>query len=352
VKERLSKMGQTPLSLDERDISLTLSDGVNLSPAEINSLRRRAVSALLVGRCEVNSEYIPTFLPKNANKIRSAQFFCGEVFSRLLESGRTLSFFSIAFLPLDYLLNNPEIIKCEVCKVGAALPPVIHEGELSLVREKLEKLKAMSLENVLVGNIGHIPLAKEFGFSMTGDFRLNICNSLTRQVYEGLSVNSLILSPELTASRARDIGGGVTVMGRIPLMLTERCFIRENFGCESCNKAELVDRTGAHFAIRRESDHRNIIFNSTLTYIGDRQDELSENNITHTHFIFSIESAREAEELILAYKSKKKLDFPVRRLGVRDPSKNPPERKMNKNSQKPHKRFDKKNNYSSKRTRK
>ena len=42
-----------------------------------------------------------------------------------------------------------------------------------------------------------------------------------------------ILSPELNLAQMRDLSFGIPlVYGRSPLMLTERCFIRENFGIE------------------------------------------------------------------------------------------------------------------------
>ena len=84
---------------------------------------------------------------------------------------------------------------------------------------------------------------------------------------------------------ARDIGGGEIVYGKIPLMITERCFIKENFGCEKCNKAALEDRTGAKFPLMREYGHRNILLNSRPTYMGDKKKELKAHGILHEHFI-------------------------------------------------------------------
>jgi hypothetical protein len=115
---------------------------------------------------------------------------------------------------------------------------------------------------------------------------------------------------------ARDIGGGEIVMGRLPLMLTERCFIKENFSCQGCGKSALSDRTGAKFPIIREWQHRNIILNSIRTYMGDKKRELAFAGILHQHFIFTNESADEAIKLIDAYKKGTVLPS-VRRIGSR-----------------------------------
>jgi hypothetical protein len=116
---------------------------------------------------------------------------------------------------------------------------------------------------------------------------------------------------------ARDIGGSVITLGRIPLMLTERCFIKDSFGCDSCGKARLRDRTGAAFPMVREWEHRNLILNSQITYMGDRQAELTKHSIRSTHFIISVESAKEACELLRSYRSGKPLTSPHRRIGAR-----------------------------------
>ena len=113
---------------------------------------------------------------------------------------------------------------------------------------------------------------------------------------------------------AKDIGGGLTVCGRIPLMITERCFIRENFGCDKCGGASLTDRVGKKFPLLREYKHRNLIFNSVITYMGDKRDELGRYGIGHFHFIFSTEGARETEELIRAFMGARAVSVPFCRV--------------------------------------
>jgi putative protease len=158
---------------------------------------------------------------------------------------------------------------------------------------------------------------------MIGDFRLNIFNSETAAQYANLGIENAVLSPELTLPMARDIGGGEIVYGRIPLMLTERCFIKENFGCKSCNKAALKDRTGAEFPMLREYQHRNIILNSAPTYMADKGSELSAAGISHRHFQFTVETAAEVKAVIRMFESGAKWSAkaPFRRIGKRESTK-------------------------------
>jgi hypothetical protein len=100
-------------------------------------------------------------------------------------------------------------------------------------------------------------------------------------------------------------------------MLTERCFIKENFGCDECGNASLEDRTGKSFPILKEYGHRNIILNSVPTYMGDKKEELRAAKISHAHLLFTTENGKQINSIISSYKSGKRLPFEVRRIGKR-----------------------------------
>ena len=110
---------------------------------------------------------------------------------------------------------------------------------------------------------------------------------------------------------------GKITYGRIPLMITERCFISENFGCDKCGKSALVDRKGEKFPMKREFKHRNIIFNSIPTYMGDRRDELKSHRLSSYHLLFTTENGREICNIIKAHTKSAELPFKVRRVGRR-----------------------------------
>ena len=119
-------------------------------------------------------------------------------------------------------------------------------------------------------------------------------------------------------------------------MLTERCFIKENFGCENCSRTALSDRKGAKFPIIREYEHRNLILNSAITYMGDKSGELDSVGILHRHAIFSVETEREALVAIEALKNGRAIDpsVTVRRMGKRDPEKQKEQKSSAQNANK------------------
>ena len=310
VKARLSKMGATMLSLDVCDIEIVLDEGINLSPSQINSLRRYAAESFeSCDREAVDNKYKKKKCTVEPGKnLVTAQFFSKNIYNEIKNTyPEELKLFDAVFLPLEEFSSTE----------GVEIPPVVFDSEIEKVEEMANKAKANGAIYALVGNIGAITIAKRCGLIPIGDFRLNISNSYAKEAYRELGVTESILSPELTLPMARDIGGGEIVFGRIPVMLTERCFIKENFGCDKCGKSALVDRTGKEFPIIKTFGHRNIIFNSVPTYMGDKKEEIAGAKIAHKHFIFTNESAKEASRVILSYIKSQPLPYNVRRIGRR-----------------------------------
>ena len=70
VLNRLSKMGATFLSLSPEDIELSLEEGINLSPSEINALRRDASEKFEDSKRElpIIQDSLPAPIDANARK--------------------------------------------------------------------------------------------------------------------------------------------------------------------------------------------------------------------------------------------------------------------------------------------
>ena len=328
LSARLSKMGNTPFSLDGENIEILLDDGLNMPPSVINALRREAAeglealySAPIEKICKTEREAAPRAefdLTKRLNKapFSSALFMRADTFAALYRKNPDLlSEIDAAFLPLAEYAELDEDIRGAA--KGVYIPPVIMEREWHEVRQMLARARSQGAKYALIGNVSHLTLADEYGFLPVADFRMNISNSYTAALLSDMGVSDAVLSPELTLPMARDIGGALITLGRVPLMLTERCFMKENFGCERCSRVSLCDRKGAKFPMMREWKHRNIIFNSLHTYMGDKRGELSSFGIKREHFIFSSENAGEAAELLRAYKSGQSLPCAHRRIGKR-----------------------------------
>ena len=300
----LSKLGDTPFILDRHDISVV--GNIMIPASKLNDLRRRAVDALIGSPLREISPVHYKKAPRvpMIGRSRSARFLSE---GQITETAR--KYFDIIYLPLSAYSEKAN---------GVIIPPVVFDSERSEVLEKLSEAKKTGAEFALVGNLGHLALAREAGLIPMGDFRLNVFNSESGRRIEKLGFSSFIVSPELTLPQIRDIGGksAAIVYGRIPLMLLEKCAIKEIASCEKCADGNVLlkDRKGICFPIMREYPHRNVIYNSLPTYMGDRKSDLKKNEITNMHFIFSTESAAEVDRIISAFESGEAPAENVRRI--------------------------------------
>ncbi len=193
-----------------------------------------------------------------------------------------IDFFDIIYLPLDNF--------CEKAN-GVILPPVVPDDEYQGVKEKIEQAKKRGAKHLLFCNIGQIELALESGLDLHCDFRFNVTNSYSAAFME--KYGDVMLNPELTLPQIRDIKGdkAVIVYGRLPVMTLEN----------TTGKKVLCDRRGARFPVFREGG-REIVYNSVPVYMADKGKELDAAGITNRHFIFSVESKKEVQAIVCAYK--------------------------------------------------
>ncbi len=310
ILKNISKLGATPY--EAKKIDIELDGGLIMPLSALNSLRREAIdkisqiSASPRSEAELNFEgVLAPRSKKDMTPTRSAVFYEPK---NIIDAAR--DHFDIIYAPL-HLYGG----ECN----GVLLPAVIFDSEREEVGKMLTDAVRKGAKYALVGNIGHISLAREAGLIPHGDYRMNIMNSESALEAQRLGLCDLILSPELTLPQMRDIGGNTlsVVYGKVVLMTLEKCAIKEISSCEKCDGSwnYLVDRKDVRFPIRREYKHRNLIFNSIPFYMADRRDMLLKNKITGEHFIFSDESKKEIEAIIDAYRRcRPALNMKIRRI--------------------------------------
>ena len=305
LKKSLTKFGGTPYEV--ADFTAELESGLILPVSKLNALRRAALD-------EISAAYQPHrtvgALPerekphgKRAPKNTAVFYDPASVTDPAKE------FFDIIYLPLDKYDGSTD---------GVLLPAVIFDSQKDRARELLKKAKSLGARHALVGNLGHISLAREAGLEIHGDLRLNAANGDTVAALERLGVSDVVLSPELTLARMRDIGGesAAIVYGRLPLMVTEKCIGRELADCKACisGKLTLTDRKGVSFPVLREWEHRSLILNSLPIFMADKESSLKGAGLSMRHFLFTTESPREVDSIIEKYKRGEPSTTPIRRM--------------------------------------
>ena len=195
-------------------------------------------------------------------------------------------------------------------RVSALLPRVTFDSESEILRRALEEAYARGVRRATVSNLSDLPLLD--GWTLHGDYALNVYNRETRILLECFSFSSVFLSPEADPSRFAPSEAALEALGygRIPLMHTENCLIRNILG--SCMEsgtgkpvrchAELVDRTGAVFPVLRAEGHRNTVYNSIPTYRLDKRKELRRAGVGLLTLLFTTERESDMRQVVRCYR--------------------------------------------------
>ncbi len=345
--KNLLKFGETPF--EATSFEALTDEGLMVPVSALNSLRRKASEALLEAMDEPYKSRAAFKLnsvksdDKNSVALRGKNDECDAENAPMRRTAQFVKCHRIPDGAKDYFdiifLSATEFSEAKLPKIsekgvnGIVIPTVVFDSDEAKLRPYLDSAASAGIKYALVGNLGHLKLATLYGFIPIGEHGLNVSSGKTAETaVNNYGLHRVILSPELTLPRARDIArrvpSSLIVYGRIPLMTVEKCLISEltpcayaekrGVECLTCQKdeARLTDRTGVTFPVLREFDHRNVIYNSLPTYVADRQGELLPDRILTRHFIFTTESAEEAVAVIEAYKNGSAADYPIRRLGV------------------------------------
>ena len=141
-----------------------------------------------------------------------------------------------------------------------------------------------------------------------GDFGLNIFNSASMNVLRELELASATASFEMTLPQIRDMSKGVNTeliaYGRLPLMVTEHCLMKNRTGECSCQNTatKLTDKTGAEFPIIKDGNTcRSVLLNGKKLSWLDRQDDLAKLGLWAIRLYFTTENTREVDRILSDY---------------------------------------------------
>ena len=208
---------------------------------------------------------------------------------------------------LDY--DSPVIhrfLENEKTTVAVTLPRVIHDNEKKNIAVMLKRAVKLGISNALVGSLGHIQFAKNHGMTVRGDFGFNVYNSEAISVLQKLGFKSATLSFELRLAEIREmykpIDTELITYGRLPLMITENCIVRNSTDACTCDSfTGLVDEQGALYPVDPEFGCRNILYNSKKLFMADKRRAISSLGIWAERLSFTTENAIECVTVMKRY---------------------------------------------------
>ena len=310
VNKQFYKTGGTPYICV--DVQSKIENGAFLPVSSINDLRRRLLQELSEQRAVPSKRRslpvpempkgVPTIEdPVTIFQVRTAQQLSPELAALKPD---------YIYVPLEALYESLEPVKPFIengTVPVVVLPRVITDDQVMKVFSMLKSLRERGVEQALVGNIGHVKLARKAGVKIRADFGMNVFNSYTLDMVRQMDFLSATASFELRMAQVRDmakcIDTELIVYGRLPLMVSDQCIISRSEGrCNCQNPSQLSDRMGSVFPVVREFEHRNVIYNSKKLYLADKRDDIYGAGLWGIRLMFTTEGARECVEVAKSFK--------------------------------------------------
>lgn len=275
LESRLRKTGGTAYAC--RQVSVTLDEGLSLPASALNALRRDALAALTEERTRppARRELPPPPPPENACEAGAPLWTVSA--ARLDQLSPALLELNPArvYVPLELLASLSALPEGET-EWCAALPRVWRDRDEPQLKRWLVHARSLGVTGALAGNIGHLSLLRDSGLYIYGDFGLNVFNSRSLEYLRRKGLRSACVSFELRFSQIRDLRkplpAEAIVYGRLPLMITENCLMKNSGSC-SCGRPNVLrDRTGAAFPLLPAYGHRTEIQNDRPLWLADLGD--------------------------------------------------------------------------------
>ncbi len=309
IVEQMYKTGGTPFHVVENKAQT--DPGLYISAAEINEMRRSLIGTLSEKRGkapERRGSSIPA-LPKSIPPVTDPKIiFQVRTEDQLSEELARLKP-DYLYVPAHMMKEHFDLLKPFTDNGSipvAVLPRVISDNQVQDMMNVLREMRDKGIREALVGNLGHIFYARNAGMAVRGDFGLNMFNSFSLGVLKEAGLLSATASFELRLAQIKDlakpIDTEIIVYGRLPLMVSDQCVIKESAGHCACQvPGQLADRMGSVFPVVKEYGCRNVIYNAHKLYLADKKEDMYSAGLWGLRMLFTTESGRECAEVARGY---------------------------------------------------
>lgn len=307
---RLSKTGGTPFVC--RSVRSVVDPGLSIPAAELNRLRREVLAHLSAVRGrraapEIGAYHEPSkfFGQKAQPALTVSVLKAAQITPQMLRLHPAM-----IYVPLSEVSEQSDFFRklAKEQDLAVTLPRVIRDDETRGVLDALENASLLGIRRVLIGNLGHLPLVLSRGMEPAADFGMNVFNSRAMETLRHLGFVSCTASFELSLPQLRDISKPLPtemiVYGRLPLMLTENCIIKNRTGACTCHAGpvKLVDRMGEEFRVVRDCGTcRSVVLNGKKLYLLDKKENVRRIGLWALRLSFTTENTGEVNSVLSAW---------------------------------------------------
>ena len=263
----LGKTGGTPYYAEK--ITSEVGEGLTLPSSVLSAMKRDALERLDALRRQ--PEAVPfddtaqDCLPTRRREFRQGKPRLRVIFRSAEQMPDRLDGVEMVYLPLE---TDGETLAQAAGRLRAQniIPAVEAPRGLFGAEQQIEKLtvqaKAHGIEDIMIHNVGLLPVMKQLDMHIHGGFGLNVFNSRSLDAYAALGIADSELSLELTLGQIAALDSlqprGMIIRGRIPMMITRNCpAALSPKGCTGYSKhctengkfCSLTDRTGRELPV-------------------------------------------------------------------------------------------------------
>ena len=310
LQTQLHKTGGTPFYC--AGVKSKVEPGLSLPISSFDEMRQELLAEILDQRkprpLRVEGEYIPAERADGYSEPEAISVFLTKI-EQLSDALINLQP-DLIYLPLTKIdFDDPKIsalINHEKITLSVALPHIIQDNEKTRMSDLLTRAVKHGVKDVLIGNLGQIHLARTCGMTVRGDYSLNAFNSESIRVLRDLGLDSATLPFELSLTQLRQLSKPIDteliVYGRLPLMLTENCIVKNSTGACTCDShPSLINDDGAQFPIISDHGCRNILLSSRKLFMADKRKAISSVGAWAQRLNFTTENALECVSTLKRY---------------------------------------------------
>ena len=304
LKKQFDRLGDTVYTAGA--VTAELGAGLMLPASALNALRRDAVSAADAARIRANAPEHRLSEPPEppASAVQTWRGFRLQIrrAEQLSGIGAYAGRLDALLIPLKTALSSADTlpVPAEKCIV---IPPRLILDEPQ-VEKMLLSAKKCGFSAMLCQSAGDIALGARCGMTLHGGLGLHLTNSFAAAEYAARGLTDLLRAPELLPSRqiASPLPVGSLMYGRLPLMLTRNCPVREQVGCAEC-RHRLTDRRGSAVYVDctrcTDSPDYAELFNAAVIWLADLPAE--RRGLSYGLLSMTDESGGRVREVLSAY---------------------------------------------------
>ncbi len=312
VREILYRTGGTPFHCTE--VNCAIGEGLDYPDEAVEQARRELLAqltdktkegaAVREGERPASPETVP---PQGPPKLIIQVTNANQLTAELAATGPDLLYVPAEILAAGAADLTP--FTARGTQIAAVLPAVVSEAEKPELAELLATLQARGVTEVLAGDLGLLAAAGQAGMAVRGDFALNVTNGWTLDRLGRAGFRSVTLSCELTARQIaampKAAPAEMIVYGRVPVMVTDHCLIRNSAGRCSCSTpASMSDAFGGVYPVAKEFGCRNTVYDARKIFLADHPEVYTGVGLWGLRLLFTAESPRECVLVTERYKAR------------------------------------------------